>query len=527
MSEPAANAEAAPATGRFAFLRYMDINPVLVKDVRQVARSWTVIGAVMLVMAVFYFAAVAFMLNAEMSGRPNYLGQELFAWVGIPLMIITFFFIPIYVFIRTTMERASINSDLLYITAMSPARIIRGKLISGVYIMVLFYSAAVPFMVFSYLLKGIDLPTISILIAVFAMLNIILIQGAITLATSPTHIVVKIIVAVFVGIPVTIYTMIEAISMLLWSGWLNDLKEMDFWTGFVPVMGLYVMDCLLVAGLLYQAAVAFITPSSANRSLAFRRYFTVMWLIFGVEFLIWGWLEGVDEIAAVFLIVTTVVVIVGMMLGIGGRDDLSVRVRKQVPKNPFARFFTFFFFNGTLSSLLWLLGIWASTMILIGTCNILWIEFQGSSSFIDDDPLITYLCPCLFILYSFAHALLAIWFQRRWMPRRSPHLASLLFILITIIPYLFTLVATVILGKYLSDGGYYGARIPVPGVMLDLFHVWVDHDSYRGNPLHFGYHFIAVMILIAGGLLLNLKWIQAQLTQFIPHEPPPKLETDA
>ncbi|MCH2379065.1 MAG: hypothetical protein MK236_06555, partial [Pedosphaera sp.] len=87
MSEPAANAEAAPATGRFAFLRYMDINPVLVKDIRQVARSWTVIGAVMLVMAVFYFAAVAFMLNAEMSGRPNYLCQELFAWVGIPLMI--------------------------------------------------------------------------------------------------------------------------------------------------------------------------------------------------------------------------------------------------------------------------------------------------------------------------------------------------------------------------------------------------------------------------------------------------------
>ena len=258
MSEPATNAEAAPASGRFTFLRYMDINPVLVKDVRQVARSWTVIGAVMLVMAVFYFAAVAFMLNAEMSDRPNYLGEQLFGWVGIPLMIITFFFIPIYVFIRTTMERASINSDLLYITAMTPARIIRGKLISGVYIMVLFYSAAVPFMVFSYLLKGIDLPTISILIAVFMMLNIILIQGAITLATAPVHIVVKIIVAVIVGIPVTIYMMVGTI-VLLWDGWLSDLKGMDFWTGFVPVTGLYVMDCLLVAGLLYQAAVAFIT----------------------------------------------------------------------------------------------------------------------------------------------------------------------------------------------------------------------------------------------------------------------------
>ncbi len=41
-----------PASGRFAFLRYMEINPVLIKDLRQAANSWTVIGSVMLMMVI-------------------------------------------------------------------------------------------------------------------------------------------------------------------------------------------------------------------------------------------------------------------------------------------------------------------------------------------------------------------------------------------------------------------------------------------------------------------------------------------
>ena len=149
-----------PASGRFAFLRYMEINPVLIKDLRQAAHSWTVIGSVMLMMVVFYFIAVAFLLNGEFSDRSrNYMGPALYGSVSIVMMITTFCFIPIYVGIRTMLERTSINADLLYITTMSPARIIRGKFISGVYLVLLFYSAAVPFMVFSYLLRGIDLFT--------------------------------------------------------------------------------------------------------------------------------------------------------------------------------------------------------------------------------------------------------------------------------------------------------------------------------------------------------------------------------
>ena len=97
------------------------------------------------------------------------------------------------------MERISINADLQYITTMTPGQIIRGKILSSSYLIILFYSAAVPFLVFSYLLRGIDLPTIAIAVLLTFIMNVLLTMGAIVLALSPLHIVMKILLALTVG----------------------------------------------------------------------------------------------------------------------------------------------------------------------------------------------------------------------------------------------------------------------------------------------------------------------------------------
>ena len=74
---------AAKVSSRFAFLRDMEVNPMLVKDLRQAARSWTVIGAVLLLMLIFFGFSVAFLLNGEFSSRShNYMGPELFGVVS-------------------------------------------------------------------------------------------------------------------------------------------------------------------------------------------------------------------------------------------------------------------------------------------------------------------------------------------------------------------------------------------------------------------------------------------------------------
>ena len=509
-----------PASGRFAFLRYMEINPVLLKDLRQAAHSWTVIGAVMLMMVVFYLFAVGFLLNGEFSDRSrNYMGPVLYGSVCIIMMITTFCFIPIYVGIRTMLERTSINADLLYITIMTPTRIIRGKFISGVYLVLLFYSAAVPFMVFSYLLRGIDLPTIGLSIGLFFLVNIMLIQGAITLATAPLTIVFKILAALFLGVPAIIAAISFCFTGVVGYEMTRMMGSLDFWKEFMPIVGMFIMDCALFTGLMYQAAVAFVTPTSANRSLPFRRYFTLMWLLLGIQFAIWGWVISEDEVILVFFFGTAALVFLGMFIGIGGRDDLSTRIRKQIPESITSRLFAFCFYNGTFSCLLWLMGIWAGSVFIFGIYNYFWSLYQTRSFFSGDLGLI-YLGTSLFILYAFAYAHFSIWLQRRWLPRITPKLASLFFVLLVLIPYILVLILSLLVTQDMIDDD-----IPLPGVMLHLFVVF---DHYPRYEEHLYYHLAAVLVMVGFGLLLNLKWIQSQISQFTPFTkpttmPPPSL----
>ena len=51
-----------PTPVRFAWLRSIEPNAVLVKDLRQAARNWSVTGAVLLMMAIFFIVSLGFLL---------------------------------------------------------------------------------------------------------------------------------------------------------------------------------------------------------------------------------------------------------------------------------------------------------------------------------------------------------------------------------------------------------------------------------------------------------------------------------
>ena len=105
-------------------------------------------------------------------------------------------------------------------------------------------------------------------------MNVLLTMGAIVLALSPLHIVMKILLALTVGgnaIFTAIYLVIGAVA----SSAITGLFGMSsFWTEAVPIMITFTLDAFLIAGLLYFTAVTFITPSSANRSYPLRIYIT-------------------------------------------------------------------------------------------------------------------------------------------------------------------------------------------------------------------------------------------------------------
>ena len=129
--------------------------------------------------------------------------------------------------------------------------------------------------------------------------------------------------------------------------------------------------------------------------------------------------------------------ILGMFFCIGGRDDLSIRVKRTIPTNPFRRFIAFFFYNGTLSCLLWLLILWLATMTCLFGFNVLWDNYQIGTFFDESQILTLYVGPSLFVLYAFAYALLGVWLHRTFFPKRTPKLATLFLVLLIILPFLF------------------------------------------------------------------------------------------
>ena len=81
--------------------------------------------------------------------------------------------VPAYAAIRLAGERSDHNVDLLFISTLRPRSIIAGKFFAALVLAILVFSTCAPFMTFTYLLRGIDIPTILIVLG-FDLLGMLL-----------------------------------------------------------------------------------------------------------------------------------------------------------------------------------------------------------------------------------------------------------------------------------------------------------------------------------------------------------------
>ena len=498
-----------PTPVRFAWLRRIEPNAVLVKDLRQAARNWSVTGAVLLMMAIFFIVCLAFLLSDEMAGRGNYLGAQLFASVAGVMMAITFIFLPIYVGIRSIAERASTSADLLYITTMSPARIIAGKFLSGAALVGIFFTAALPFMVFSYLLRGIDLPTILLTVGYLYVLNCLLLLAAMMLASMGIHFIFKILIALFVGLPLIFYSMAAVLGTAMIAGFGGALSGGRFLAEALPIILTILLNIGLAAGLLFFLCVSFITPRTANREFPLRVYCAVMWAVIGLEAGVWALVEDEWEIFGYgFGVFCGLLGALGIFYAIGQEDHLSVRVRRDIPRTPLRRAVAFLFFNGALGGLVLSCLFSFGGLLLIFAGLLAWPMLTGSSPGTHD--WVEFGSGFLMLaLYLIAHALMSLWIHRTWLPNRSPMWPRLFFLVSIGIPYCATFVIYYLFTQdFLED-------TTIPGIMLNSLYAIADGDEESVFI-----HLIAALVLTVGSLALNAKWIFKRLKDFKPYERP-------
>jgi hypothetical protein len=159
------------------------VGPIVVKEVRQGLRARIFGIAFALLLVGCLVAAIAAMAEARY-GFDDDLGRRYFAIFLSALGVLEFFVIPFTAFRSTIREREDETWVLLALTGLGGARIVRGKVISALSQGMLYASACAPFVLFSYYLNGVALPTLVVALGLAAAWTVFLVALAVALGTQ-------------------------------------------------------------------------------------------------------------------------------------------------------------------------------------------------------------------------------------------------------------------------------------------------------------------------------------------------------
>lgn len=383
------------------------LNPIVVKELRQAVQSRFVVVALMVLLSI-QLAALAIYLLASGDVLLNFdAGRQVFLVLFAILLGVGMLFVPLYSALRLAAERSDTNVDLLFITTIKPRRIIAGKLLAAVVLTILIFSACLPFMAFTYFLRGIDLPSIFVALALGFAVVILCTQAAIFVACLPVNRALKamlglLVLLVFV---MSFFTVLAGASELISQGVGSRLGSADFWQG----VGWALLGFLFWGGLFFVLSVALIMPPAANRALPVRTFITGAWLLSGAALLAASAIEDRHAPVIAWQVSFCIILAVALFVAVSEREQPGRRVLRAVPRAPLKRAVAFFFFSGAASGLAWACLLIVATLAIAWLWAGAWPAYQQQPDLIGSVKWLGGMC-----LYFFCYALSAA-LLRRWL----------------------------------------------------------------------------------------------------------------
>src|SRR3954453_22555387 len=257
------------AIERFLILVGDWLNPILVKETRQAIKSSQFTITFVLVLVACWIATIG--VVAFVGPRIFYSaeGGTLLVWyyaiLALPLMVV----VPLSAFRSLTAEREDNTYDLLSITSIKPRQIISGKLGSSVTQMAVYFSVITPCLAFTYLLRGVDLPTIAVLITYTFFWSLGLSMMGILLATLTPQRFVQ--VFIMVGFVAALLLMFYLAILMGYSAATFGRTVIwgvgtQFWIATAAMGTAYITFFALA----FYASAGMITFTSENRSTPLR-----------------------------------------------------------------------------------------------------------------------------------------------------------------------------------------------------------------------------------------------------------------
>ncbi|MGM0489621.1 MAG: ABC transporter permease [Planctomycetota bacterium] len=337
------------------------VNPVAVKEFRQAVQSRWVIAVLMLFLLINLAIIGGYLMLSVDAATSTTGGRKIFAVLLTFLMITCIAFVPAYTGLRLSLERNNADIDLLFITTITPGAIVRGKYVTAMALTLLIFSVCMPFMILTYLLRGIDLPTIfGILGLGFALCALANAMGLFAGSVSGSWFIRGLVI---VGVALallymTIGSLGLAQSVLIFGRGMFGLGA-GWWAG----MATGLLFGALGIGLLHVLAVALMSPKTSNRMFIPRLYITATWLITGIVMLAWGYVVGREYLLSAWIVMSGVALSGLVVAALGERDGWSARVRRTIPRNLILRPLAFLFYTGSAGGIAWCILLFAATAL--------------------------------------------------------------------------------------------------------------------------------------------------------------------
>jgi hypothetical protein len=390
-------------------------NPVLIKELRQSFHNRGILSLMaLLLIGQLLVLLVVHLVQVSSKTLPDDLGKAVFIAIITILQVCLFLSCSLGIGQRFMQERLNSELDFCKLTALSPVRIIWGKLCSALVLLLFIHSLCLPFLVIAYFLRGIAILQMLKVVLLLLPLNLVLVfSGVLCGAVGKKNSISLLLVAIFFLAPPATAMIFE--MSRLW----NQGFGMEEW---LAVLVVPVFWC----GLCFVLSVSIISHTMANRMLPIRIYLLATLLLFPAA--VAGLAALTDQHVLDFLnisfsIITALVSMLIALLAVCERSRPSLHILNQCPRNILLRGGFFLLSSGSGGGILL-----AALLLLSLLCRPLVLSSSNTDWY---EPLWYFTNTAIYMLF---YAALAV-FLHELMPRISSLFwLTLLLVLLLLLP---------------------------------------------------------------------------------------------
>ena len=255
------------------------VNPVLLRELRRLARNGFAITVVSLFLVALFVCAVLLLGEAvRNNGRADasccYVG---FVLIGASVMVGA---IPFLVFLRHAAQSRLDRDDLVFLTGLKPRQIVDGMALSGFIWALLLLSVTLPVLMLGLLVAAADLVYILVFAALMALLSACANYAAVACASMRESAAIR-----YLSLGMTAVPFAVAVLLLSIVGGESDASPLFIDDDFLLAV-LYMGACVVAGGIVARSvAIGELAPESSNRHFGFHVSIPIAWAILtGAEF---------------------------------------------------------------------------------------------------------------------------------------------------------------------------------------------------------------------------------------------------